>query len=117
MNYDDLIKAMQFNPAGQGYDHGTANELRRMNPLTAQKPTSYQGEEVYNDGAFDAWVWHKALNDYRKHGSSRDPRTGMVLKGRNHDTYPEALALDRASGYEHYEGPGGRYFSLKKRPY
>jgi len=105
-----------FDPAGQGYDHATANALARQAPLTIPKPDKYMGDEVYNEGAFNAWVWHKELNDYLMHGSSRDPRTGMILKGRAHKTYPNALADDRVLGYEHYEGPAGRYFSLRNPP-
>ena len=101
-----------FDPAGAGYDHATAQVLARRNPLTIPKPKTYQGDEVFNEGAFEAWIWHPELNDYRKHASSRDPRTGMILKGRNHPTYGLALADDRKLGYEHVEGPGGRYFSL-----
>ena len=105
-----------FDPSGMGYDHATARRLAADNPLTIPKPKKYQGDEVFNEGAFEAWVWHPELNEYKKHGSSRDPRTGMVLKGRSHDTYGLALAEDRKRGYEHYEGPGGRYFSLRNPP-
>jgi len=105
-----------FDPSGRGYDHATANALTRQSPLTIPKPKAYQGDEVFNEGAFEAWIWHPELGDYRLHGSSRDPRTGMVLKGRSHETYGLALAEDRKRGYEHYEGPGGRYFSLRNAP-
>ena len=105
----------EFNPSGTGYDHATAIRLSEANPLTIPKPDKYVGDEIYNPGAFEAWIWHPELNDYRKHGSSRDPQTGMVLKGRRHETYGKALMGDRALGYDHIEGPGGRYFSVKQR--
>ena len=117
------MKAMQgFDPEGAGYDHQTANQLKQMFPLTVPRPQGYQGNEVFNDGAFDAWIWHPEFRDidntkggYLKHSSSRDPRTGMMLKGRQHDTFQQAVDADLKLGYAMQKGEGGRYYSRKIR--
>jgi hypothetical protein len=46
------------------------------------------------------------------HWSSRDPRSGMLLKGRGHPTFDKGVEADRALGYE-LEKRGGRYYTLK----
>ena len=89
-----LVSNSKFDPEGSGYDHKTANELIKKHPLTLPRPQEYRGEVVANDGAFEAWVWHKERNAYLKHSSSRDPRTGMLLKGRKHPSFQEAVDID-----------------------
>ena len=46
---------------------------------------------------------------------SRDPRTGLLFKGLNHRTFSQTRGAETRLGHEIKEGPGGRYFSLKKR--
>jgi hypothetical protein len=104
--------ADQFDPEGSSYDHATARKLIKAFPLTVAKPKKYQGDVVANDEAFQAWVWHKDLNDYRLHSASRVPRTGMLLKGKKHPTFQIAIEEDMRQGYEIKEGPGGRLFSI-----
>ena len=106
----------QFDPEGEGYDQETANELIKLFPLTVPKPGAFQGGVVANPGAFEAWVWHPELNDYLKHGSSRDPRTGMLLKGMRHKTMNKAMSADERLGYAMTKGNDGRYYSSKTNP-
>ena len=75
-----------FNPNGSGFDEETGGRLAGKYPLTIPKPSEYQGDILQND-SFQAWVWHKDLGEYKLHGSSLDPKTGMVLKGKNHPTW------------------------------
>jgi hypothetical protein len=44
---------------------------------------------------------------------SRNPKTGQLLKGRKHRTFPETVAGEKALGYEIYKGDDGKYFSRK----
>ena len=49
-----------------------------------------------------------------KHWGSREPKSGLVLKGMEHKTYGEAVEVDRKAGYEHYLGSDkGRIYSLQ----
>lgn len=77
-----------FDPEGDGYDYATAREA-------GLKP---QEEGGPNQG----------------HWQSRDPRSGMQLKGRAHHTYGLAVEEDKKMGYEQYKGSNGRYYSLKR---
>ena len=104
-----------FDPEGSGYDDKTASTFIEANPLTVPKPTEYQGDYVTQDDAYQAWVWHKDRNDYVKHGGSLDPKTGMVLKGRNHPTWNLMAQEEERLGNEVYKGEDGRYYSRKKQ--
>lgn len=51
--------------------------------------------------------------DATGHWGSRDPRTGMLLKGRRHPTYWMTEEAEKKGGYEIYK-QSGRYYSRKK---
>lgn len=104
---------IKFNPESGGYDWRTGRELSRLYPLTIPKPKSYQGD-ILDTNSFEAWVWHPELNDYKKHGGSLDPRTGMVLKGREHPTYHLTLETEKELGNTIIK-KGVRYYSTKIR--
>ena len=78
-----------FNPEGEGYDIDTAQQFIDDWPLTIPKPTAYQGDYVTDKTkeSFQAWVWHPDKKDYVKHSGSLDPKTGMVLKGKQSSTW------------------------------
>ena len=104
-----------FDPEGDGYDEKTARELERLMPLTMPKPTrkgSYDQETVANEDAFSAWVWHEDEGEWIKHGSSVDPRTGMILKGRGYKTYHLEEKASKDLGNVITKGKDGRYYSL-----
>jgi len=75
-----------FNPQGYGYDQATADQ--------AQADVG---------GMYDPETGH---------WGSRDPRSGMMLKGIGHDTWPEAEARERSLGNEITQGEDGRYYSF-----
>lgn len=53
-----------------------------------------------------------------KHWSSRDPRTGMILKNPKHPTFGMAIREDKADGYSLYiDSSTGRYFTLNPEEY
>jgi len=49
--------------------------------------------------------------DATGHWPSRDPRTGVILKGRNHPTYALTEQGEREAGYVINQDPSGRYVS------
>ncbi len=100
-----------FDPEGSGFDHKTASELIAKFPLTLPRPMEFRGEVVANEGAFQAWVWHPERKGYLKHSSSRDPRTGQILKGRKHETFQKAVEADERLGFTIQKGPDGLYYS------
>ena len=78
------VVGQRFDPQGRGYDSDTA----RLAGLTA-KPVP---------------------DDDVPHWPSRDPVTGMVLKGRNHPTFDLGVEHDRQEGYG-LEMRDGRYYT------
>jgi len=52
-------------------------------------------------------------NPLTNHWSSREPRTGVILKGRSHPTINKTIKGDREAGYRMIKDPqSGRYFSV-----
>lgn len=49
--------------------------------------------------------------DETGHWPSRDPRTGLILKGSGHPTFNLTIEGERAAGHEIYKGEDGRYYS------
>lgn len=49
------------------------------------------------------------------HWPTRDPKTGMVLKGRSHPTIDLSIEEDKRLGYEMSKGEDGRYYSQPKK--
>ncbi|KKN42505.1 hypothetical protein LCGC14_0712660 [marine sediment metagenome] len=52
--------------------------------------------------------------DKTGHYSSREPTTGLLLKGRKHKTWHLTTKGESKAGYEIYK-KNGRYYSRKKR--
>jgi len=53
--------------------------------------------------------------DASGHFPSRVPRTGQLLKGRNHPTFQKTLDAEKRLGFTVRKGKGGRFFSNKRR--
>ena len=53
--------------------------------------------------------------DATGHWQSRDPKTGLLLKGKNHETWHKTVKGEAEAGYEIYKGEDGRYYSRKKK--
>jgi len=110
----ERTKGKTFNPEGAGFDTKTAKRLIEENPLTIEKPSSYIGDEVANKNSFQAWVWHPEINEYKKHSSSRDPETGLILKGKRHKTFNKTVEAESRLGFE-ITKKGNRYYSNKPK--
>jgi hypothetical protein len=131
--------ATEFDPDGEKYDEKTGAELAELMPLNIDKPTDRPKEvpdyflgtgdirrglypERTHEGAFEAWVWHRANEDdpnspfdWYKHKGSIDPRNGMLLKGMGHTSVKNSIAYEKEQGRHFVKGPDGRYY-LEKIP-
>ncbi len=107
-----VIPNDQFDPEGSGYDIQTAQKFIDQYSLTMPKPSKYEGDYLRNDGAYQAWVWHPELNDYKKHSASLDPTTGMVLKGRQSSTWDMTEETEKNMGSMIVQGEDGRYYAV-----
>ena len=50
--------------------------------------------------------------DEEGHWPSRDPTTGMLLKGRRHRTFNKGVQVDKEMGYRLEQRPDGRYYTV-----
>ncbi len=112
-------KLKPFDPDGDGFDEATARRLRKERPLTIPKPKTKPAgpvPEKFNEGAFEAWVWHPEENDWAVHGGSLDPATGMLLKGMKHPTVQKTIEYEKSQGREFVKRKDGRYYlqNIKK---
>lgn len=53
--------------------------------------------------------------DKTGHWPSRDPKSGMLLKGRKHPTWNKTVEGESSAGFEIYQKNDGRYYSRPKR--
>ena len=53
------------------------------------------------------------LQDHKPHWQSREPKSGLLLKGKKHKTWDKLEAGEKKAGYEIYK-QGNRYYSRKK---
>ena len=51
--------------------------------------------------------------DKTGHWSSREPKSGQLLKGRKHKTFHKTIAGEAKAGYKIYKGKNGKYYSKK----
>ena len=102
----------KFDPDGSGYDNRIADELIKLAPLNVPKPKKYEGEVIRDGDSFQAWVWHPELKDYRIHGSSFDPRTGMLLKGKKNKTFHLTKQEETRRRNIIVKREDGRYYSI-----
>ena len=125
--------ATEFDPEGIRYDEKTGAELAELMPLNIDKPTDRPTEEELaalaagdsvpertHEGAFEAWVWHRANEDdpnspfdWYKHKGSIDPRNGMLLKGMGHTSVKTAIDYEKNQGRHFVKRPDGRYILQK----
>jgi hypothetical protein len=77
-----------FDPEGKGYDYETAKKDHYFN------------------------IFRDAPGGAKPHGVSRDRKTGMLLKGRKHDTFSKGVGVDENLGYG-LKKKGNRYYTEK----
>ena len=53
--------------------------------------------------------------DSTGHWPSRDPKTGLILKGTRHPTYHKTVEGEAKAGMEIYKGRNGRMYSRPKK--
>jgi len=62
---------------------------------------------------YDAAISAELSPDSTGHWPSRDPATGMILKGRKHPTFYKTKAGEKAAGYKIYKKDGDMYSKPK----
>ncbi len=64
----------------------------------------------------DGYDYETAINsglsaDETGHWPSREPKSGQILKGKNHPTFSKTMAGEQEAGFEVSQGEDGRYYS------
>lgn len=54
------------------------------------------------------------MPDKLGHLDSRDPETGMQLKGKAHPTYRKGIEVDEGLGYREEKREDGRYYTVPR---
>ena len=76
-----------------------------------QRQFDPEGDKYDYEGARAAGI----EPDETGHWSSRDPKTGLILKGRKHKSYHKTVAGEEKAGYEIYKDKDRRYYSRKRK--
>ena len=79
-------------------------------------PPGFEIETFDPEGAdydYATAVQYGMRPDETGHWASREPTTGLLLKGKGHETWPKTVAGEKAAGFEIYK-QGERYYSRKK---
>lgn len=80
---------------------------------SARKQFDPEGEDYDYAGARAAGLKPQMVDDDTvPHWPSRDPATGMLLKGRTHPTFDKGVKADADLGYR-LEKRGSRYYTIK----
>jgi hypothetical protein len=83
-----------------------------INPSKKKLKTFDPNSAGYDDATFnDSGLKRDPINN---HASSLDPRTGMVLKGRNHPTFGWTINAEAEMGNTIVKAKDGRYYSRSK---
>lgn len=77
--------------------------------MTKREAFDPEGEDYDYESAKKAGI----TPDETGHWQSRDPKTGLILKGRKHPTFHKTLEADAKLGYKIIKGKDGRYYSIK----
>lgn len=102
-----------------------SNDTLPIQP-TGAAAGSFEARPALSSGAFDpqsdgydmatAVAAGLQPDPVTKHWPSRDPRTGMLLKGRNHPTWDLLETGEADAGMQIYQAADGRYYSRPKVP-
>lgn len=95
------------------YDAGTPTmpELQKYNEWVSNLPKNLQNSPNYDlYGAWKSGATPELQDDGFYHLPTRDPNTGLILKGDFHPTLLEGLAFDIDAGY-HPKRENGRYYT------
>ena len=84
------------------------------NPRSKKGSFDPEGEDYDYEGAKAAGLSpQKVDDDDVPHWPSRDPKTGVLLKGRKHKTFQKGVDVDAELGYKLRKRDDGRYETQK----
>lgn len=88
-DFQQKVTPSSFDPEGEGYDMESALKAGIQPQINPE--------------------------DGLPHWQSREPKTGLLLKGKKHKTWNLLEEGEKKAGYEIYKGEDGRYYSKQKK--
>lgn len=85
-------------------------KISKAKEKSPEKGIKVEKKYGYN---YDAAISAGLSPDSTGHWPSRDPATGMILKGRKHPTFYKTKAGEKAAGYKIYKKDGDIYSKPK----
>jgi len=85
-------------------------KISKAKEKSPEKGVKIEKKYGYN---YDAAISAGLSPDSTGHWPSRDPATGMILKGRKHPTFYKTKAGEKAAGYKIYKKDGDMYSKPK----
>ena len=123
-NTEWKTKEEEVKPSNGNDLSGIAQRLReKQNPSVLNQENIVKGNIPTNGNGFDpegSGYDYKTAEKYgitpdsSDHYPSREPNTGLILKGKNHPTFNKTLEGEEKAGYVVYKGSDGRYYSKPK---
>lgn len=102
---DDFLALID---AGEPPD--AVSQIEQPAPIAPVTPFDPEGADYDYESAQAAGI----SADETGHFPSRDPVSGLILKGRNHPTFHKTIAGEEAAGMEIFKAEDGRYYSQPK---
>ena len=94
----------------------TPNEARPSYRLFRQNKYNFDPEGTGYDyySALKEGITPNPDEKGEYHWDSRSPRSGLLLKGEKHKTWPELVLGEKDAGYEIFKKSDGRFYSRSK---
>jgi len=90
---------------------------QKRTPISPVPPTQEESQSPFDPEGFgyDYESARKAgiTPDETGHWSSRDPKSGLILKGAGHETFHKTIAGEKQAGYKIIKKDDGRYYSVR----
>jgi hypothetical protein len=77
-----------------------------------QKGLGRESDDYNLRGAYEGGLQPELGEDGRYHLGSRNPKTGLILKRKEHPTFWKAVQGEAQAGYLMYKGADGNYYSV-----
>jgi hypothetical protein len=106
----NLLRTEAFTPSNQIVEDADYKEWKSNLPENLQQETD--GYDLY--GAYKAGMEPIEVAPGEYHLSSRDPKTGRILKSEDHDTFYNSVIEDDKLGYVTYKSKDGNIYSKKQ---
>ena len=106
----NLLRTEAFTPSNEIVEDADYKEWKSNLPENLQQETD--GYDLY--GAYKAGMEPIEVAPGEYHLSSRDPKTGRILKSEDHDTFYNSVIEDDKLGYVTYRSKDGNIYSKKQ---